>query len=206
MQRNEREHSERDEGAHVSRWKSRELVCRRISIVRLQSEKREEWIREIKGERLQGIQEDASSTPRLASSSAASFPGKNDCPGTHCSLIVGYRRREKTVPPRSSRKFEVKGKLEERIGWRGQSKTQIEGEEKGSGRLVDAAETSIELAERRNLQQRNLNILGLLKKKEWPQCHRESSWQVPQSRLCQKEKEQSRLSRVTDREGGRESG
>ena len=70
--------------------------------------------------------------------------------------------------------------MEERIGWRGQSKTQIEGEEKGSGRLVDAAETSIEFAERRNLQQRNLNILGLLKKKEWPQCHRESSWQVPQ--------------------------
>ena len=35
--------------------------------------------------------------------------------------------------------------------------------------------------------------------KEWPQCHRQSSWQVHQSRFCQKEKEQSRLSRVPDR-------
>ena len=33
----------------------------------------------------------------------------------------------------------------------------------------------------------------------------ESSWQVRQSRLYQKEKEQNRLSRVPDRKGGRES-
>ena len=32
--------------------------------VRLQCEKREEWIREIRGERLQGIAEGASSAPR----------------------------------------------------------------------------------------------------------------------------------------------
>ena len=45
--------------------------------VRLQSEKREEGKREIRGERLlQGIVEGTSSTPRLANSSAASFPGK----------------------------------------------------------------------------------------------------------------------------------
>ena len=55
--------------------------------VRLQSEIRLEWIREIRGERLQGIAENASSAPRLASSSAASFPGRNECPGTCCSLI-----------------------------------------------------------------------------------------------------------------------
>ena len=30
-----------------------------------------------------------------------------------------------------------------------------------------------------------------------PQCHRDSSWQVRQSRLCQKEKEQSRLSKAS---------
>ena len=51
-----------------------------------------------------------------------------------------------------------------------------------------------------------LNILGLLKRKEWPQCHRESSWQVRQSRPCQEEKEQSRQSRVPDREGGQSQG
>ena len=56
-------------------------------IVRLQSEKREEWIREIRGERLQWIAKGASSAPRLASSLAVSFPGRNECPGTHCSLI-----------------------------------------------------------------------------------------------------------------------
>ena len=51
--------------------------------VRLQYEIR----REIRGERLQGIAEGESSAPRLASSSAASFRGRNVCPGTHCSLI-----------------------------------------------------------------------------------------------------------------------
>ena len=59
--------------------------------VRFQSEKRREWIREIRGERLQGIAEGASRAPRLASSSAASFPGRNECPGTHCSLIEQKR-------------------------------------------------------------------------------------------------------------------
>ena len=38
--------------------------------------------------------------------------------------------------------------------------------------------------------------------KEWPQRHKESSWQVHQSRPCQKEQEQSRLSRVPHHEGG----
>ena len=47
-----------------------------------------------RGERLQGIAEDASSAPRLASPSAASFPGRNECPGTHCSLI---ERKEREV-------------------------------------------------------------------------------------------------------------
>ena len=51
-----------------------------------------------------------------------------------------------------------------------------------------------------------LEILGLLKRKEWPQCHRESSWQERQSRPCQKEKEQSCLSRVPDYEGGESQG
>ena len=57
-------------------------------------------------------------------------------------------------------------------------------------------------AEWRRLQQKNLSILGLLKRKGWPQCHRESSWQVRQSRLCQNRKEQSRLSRAPDRKEG----
>ena len=59
-----------------------------------------------------------------------------------------------------------------------------------------AAETNKELAEWRGLQRKNLSILGLPKRKEWPQCHRMSSWQVRQSRPCQNKKEQSRLSKA----------
>ena len=62
--------------------------------VRLQSEKRQEWILEIRGERLQGVAEGASSAPRLASSSAASFPERSECPGTHCSLIEQEERED----------------------------------------------------------------------------------------------------------------
>ena len=94
--------------------------------------------------------------------------------------------------------------MEERTGWRGQNETQIGGEEKKNNRLVGAAETSKERAEWRRLQRKNLSILGLPKRKEWPQCHRESRWQERRSRLCQKEK--SRLSKAPDHEGGESQG
>ena len=93
--------------------------------------------------------------------------------------------------------------MEERTGWRGQNESQTGEEEKKNGRLVGAAETSKERAEWRRLQRKNLIILGLPKRIEWPQCHRESSWQERPSRLCQKEKEHSRLSRTPDHEGER---
>ena len=51
-----------------------------------------------------------------------------------------------------------------------------------------------ELAEWRRLQQRNLTYWAC--RKEWPQYHKESSWQVRQS---QKGKEQNRLSKAPDR-------
>ena len=82
-------------------------------IVRHQSEEIEEWIQEIRRAKLQGITEGTSSAPRLASSSAASFPGRNECPGTHCSLIE--QDKEKTV---SAREIEVKRRTEERTEWR----------------------------------------------------------------------------------------
>ena len=93
--------------------------------------------------------------------------------------------------------------MEERTGWRGQNKSQIVGEEKKNGRLVGVAKTSKERAEWHRLQQKNLNILGLPKRKEWPQCHRESSWQERRSRVCQKDKEQSHQSKAPDDEGER---
>ena len=68
-----------------------------------------------------------------------------------------------------------------------QSENQIGEEEKWQ--IVGAAETSGELAEWRKLQKKNLKHTG-------PQRHRESNWKVCQSRLFQKEKGQSRLSRA----------
>ena len=91
--------------------------------------------------------------------------------------------------------------MEERTGWRRQDESQTGGEEKKNGRLVGAAKTSKERSEWRRLQQKNWSKLGLPKRKEWPQCHRESSWQERRSRPYQKEKEQSRLSRAPDHEG-----
>ena len=96
--------------------------------------------------------------------------------------------------------------MEERTGWRGQNESQIGGEEKRNGRLVGADETSKKRAEWHRLQRINLSILGLPKRKEWPQCHRESSWQERRSRPCKKEKEQSRLSKVPDHERGESQG
>ena len=92
--------------------------------------------------------------------------------------------------------------MEERTGWRRQNESQIVGEEKC--KIYGAAETSKERAEWRRFQRKNLSILGLPKRKEWPQCHRESSWQERRSRLCQKEK--SRLSKAPDHEGGESQG
>ena len=62
--------------------------------VRLQSEKREMRIQEIRGEGQRGIAEGASSAPRLGSLSAALFPGRNECPGIHCSLIEQEERED----------------------------------------------------------------------------------------------------------------
>ena len=51
-------------------------------------------------------------------------------------------------------------------------------------------------------QRKNVNILSLPKRKEWPQCCRESSLQVRQSHRCQKEKELTHLSLSPDDEVG----
>ena len=60
--------------------------------------------------------------------------------------------------------------MEEETERRGQSKSQVEGEKKRNGRLVGAAEISKERAEWRKLKTKNLSILSLLKRKEWPRC------------------------------------
>ena len=80
--------------------------------VHLQSKKRQVWIREIREERQQGIAKSASIPPRPARSSTALLPGRNECPGNHCSLIEQEERKDSFC-----RENEVKGKMEERIGW-----------------------------------------------------------------------------------------
>ena len=55
--------------------------------------------------------------------------------------------------------------MEDSTGWRGQSESQIVGEEERNGKLVGAAETSKKLSEWRRLQWKYLSILGLLKRK-----------------------------------------
>ena len=55
--------------------------------------------------------------------------------------------------------------MKKKTGWRGQSESQIVGEEKRYGRLVGAAETSKKRPGWRRLQRKYLSILGLLKRK-----------------------------------------
>ena len=71
-------------------------MCRRISMRQYASSPRKEKseYREIKGKRLQGIAEGASNAPRLANLSAASLPGRNEFPGTHCILIEQEERED----------------------------------------------------------------------------------------------------------------
>ena len=64
--------------------------------VRLQSEKGEEWIREIREEKQQGFVEGTSSAAALTSPSAASFSGRNESPGIHCSLIVQEEKEDRS--------------------------------------------------------------------------------------------------------------
>ena len=55
--------------------------------VHFHSEKREEGIPEVRGDRLQGAAEGRSSALRQANSSVTSLPERNECPGTHCNLM-----------------------------------------------------------------------------------------------------------------------
>ena len=87
--------------------------------VRLQSQ-REERIREMRGERLHGFAEGTSSAPRLTSSSAALFPGRNECPATYCSLIKQEEREDSSC--QICREIEIKGKME-KTRWQEQSES-----------------------------------------------------------------------------------
>ena len=168
--------------------------------VRLQSEKREEWIREIRGDKLQEIAEGVNSAPRLASSSAASFPRRNECPGTHCSLTEQEDREDSSCQICHRVWDKRKDGGEDRVARTERESNSRRREEKWQAcwcyrdqlRACRLAQASAEKLEHTGPAE---------KEKVSLQCHRESSWQVRQSRLCQKE--QSSQSKVPDREGER---
>ena len=157
-------------------------------------------MRQIRGERLQEITEDASSALRLASSSAASFPEKNECPGTHCSLIEW--ERDKTVPARSSREMEkrIDGESDRR---RRNEKWQTCWCCRDQQRTCRIAQASAEKLEPIGPaeKERVASVPQIEQLARMPEPPR-----VRKSRLCQKEKEQSRQSRVPDREVGDSQG
>ena len=169
--------------------------------VRLQSGTRQERIREIRGERLQGIAEGTSSAPGLASSSAASFPGRNECPGTHFNLIEQEEGEDSFCQIYQRDRSKKKDGGEDRV-----ARTERESDRKKKWQTLWCCRDQQIACRMAQASAEKFNVLGLLKSKEWPQCHRECSWQVRQSPLCQKEKEQSRLSRVPDHEGGESQG
>ena len=133
--------------------------------VRLQSEKTQESIREIREKRLQGIAESASSAPRLASTSVALFLGRNECPGTHCSLIVQKEREDRSCQIYQRVCDRRKDKRENREARTERELHRRRREEKKNDKLDGAAETSKKHAEWRKLHRKNSSTLGLLKRK-----------------------------------------
>ena len=127
-------------------------------------------MREIRGERLQGITESASSTLFWPDHQPRCSPVETDARGPIVADGTGGERIQ-ILPER------LRSKKRPRRGQGGENRARVRGKEKKSGRLVGAAETSKELAEWRRLQEKCLSILGLLKRKEWFLCHKMSSWQ-----------------------------
>ena len=70
-----------------------------------------------------------------------------------------YKKKEKTVPTISARNIAVEGSTEK------EDKARVRKNKGRNGSLADTAETSEDLVEWRRLQRKNLNILGLAKKK-----------------------------------------
>ena len=141
----------------------------------LQCERRKKWIREIRGERLQRIAKSTNSASRLASSSAASFPGRNECLGTHYSLIEQEEREDNSRQicerDRGKRKHGGKDKARREEKWQ-------------TCWCCRDQQTACKMEQ---ASAEKLKHTKPAEKEEMPQCHKDSSWQGRQSRLCQKE-------------------
>ena len=76
--------------------------------VRLQSEIRREWIRQVRKEKLQGIAQGASRAPVWLAHQPRRSLGETSVRGP--IVVQQNRRREKTVSARSATEFEIRGK------------------------------------------------------------------------------------------------
>ena len=129
--------------------------------VHLQSEKRQEWIRKRKGERLQEeIAEDTNSAPCLCSSSTTSFLGRNKCLGTHCGLIEQEEKEDRSCQRNRSRRRDGG---EDRVA-RAEREPDRKREEKWQ--TCWCCRDSKELAQWHRLHLKNLSTLGLLRRKD----------------------------------------
>ena len=87
----ERGDSEHDEGAQAPQWKPSESVCQRTLMRLYTSIPRKE---KSGYERRKTKRGGRSSAFRLANSSAAYFPGRNQCTETHCNRRVQEKRKD----------------------------------------------------------------------------------------------------------------
>ena len=99
-----------------------------------------------------------------------SFPGRNECPGTHCSLIEQEKRRQ--FP-----EFDLRGKMKE--------KTERVSDRRRREEKWQACWCCRDQQNGAGFSEK-LEHTQPAEKNKWPQCHRESSWQVRWSRLYQK--------------------
>ena len=160
--------------------------------VRLYTERRKEWIREVRGVRLQGIAKGASSAPHLASSSAASFPGRNECPGTHCSRIEQEREDSSC-----------------QICHRVLGKRKDGGEDRRRDEKRQACWCSQDQQRACRMAQASTEKLehtGPAEKVRVASVPQREKLASKESRLCQEEKEQSRQSKVPGHEGRESQG
>ena len=160
--------------------------------VLLQSEIR----REIRGERLQGMAEGASSASRLASSSAASFPGRNECPGTHCNLIEQEEREDSSC--------QICHRVWDERENGGEDRTRVRQEEKrremADFMVVPRPAKSVQNGA--GFSGKTGTYWACRKGKSGLSATKRKQLARTPERPLPKEKEQSHLSRVPDHEGG----
>ena len=103
---------------------------------------------------------------------ASTYDTQPCCWGTHCSLIK--REERETVP---AEEIEVKGKMRKRIEWRGQNESQRGRKDKRKWQTCWCCRDQQRACRMVQPSAGKLEHSGPAEK-EWPQCHKGSSWEV----------------------------